>query len=184
MMKLDSTTGDNEEVMAKTPTYRFECSSEPVDSLESICLPSSCAVDFTKLEGQTLPLLHDQRSQFNCLDNEVYEEDDENFENDGDAFDNYDNDDDDADAHEGRSSRGKWTAEEDETLRDAVQRHSGRNWKKISDCLDGRTDVQCLHRWQKVLRPGLIKGPWTKEVCSNGNILNYFRTKIVCYPEF
>ena len=30
-------------------------------------------------------------------------------------------------------------------------------------CLDGRTDVQCLHRWQKVLRPGLIKGPWTKE---------------------
>ena len=26
-----------------------------------------------------------------------------------------------------------------------------------------RTDVQCLHRWQKVLRPGLVKGPWTKE---------------------
>ena len=26
-----------------------------------------------------------------------------------------------------------------------------------------RTDVQCLHRWQKVLRPGLAKGPWTEE---------------------
>ena len=26
-----------------------------------------------------------------------------------------------------------------------------------------RSDVQCLHRWQKVLRPGLVKGPWTKE---------------------
>jgi hypothetical protein len=64
----------------------------------------------------------------------------------------------------GRSSRGKWTAEEDEILRNAVQKHGGRNWKKISDCLEGRTDVQCLHRWQKVLRPGLIKGPWTKEV--------------------
>merc|ERR1711908_66181 len=24
-------------------------------------------------------------------------------------------------------------------------------------------DVQCLHRWQKVLRPGLVKGPWTKD---------------------
>jgi Myb-like DNA-binding domain len=23
--------------------------------------------------------------------------------------------------------------------------------------------VQCLHRWQKVLKPGLIKGPWTPE---------------------
>ena len=26
-----------------------------------------------------------------------------------------------------------------------------------------RSDVQCLHRWQKVLRPGLRKGPWTKD---------------------
>ena len=23
--------------------------------------------------------------------------------------------------------------------------------------------MQCLHRWQKVLRPGLVKGPWTAE---------------------
>ena len=28
-----------------------------------------------------------------------------------------------------------------------------------------RTEVQCLHRWQKVLNPELIKGPWTQEVC-------------------
>jgi myb proto-oncogene protein len=27
-----------------------------------------------------------------------------------------------------------------------------------------RTDVQCLHRWQKVLNPDLIKGPWTEQV--------------------
>lgn len=27
-----------------------------------------------------------------------------------------------------------------------------------------RTDVQCLHRWQKVLNPDLVKGPWSKEV--------------------
>lgn len=26
-----------------------------------------------------------------------------------------------------------------------------------------RTDVQCLHRWQKVLNPDLVKGAWTKE---------------------
>ena len=30
-----------------------------------------------------------------------------------------------------------------------------------------RTDVQCLHRWQKVLNPDLVKGPWTKEVRSH-----------------
>lgn len=59
--------------------------------------------------------------------------------------------------------RGKWTQEEDDVLREAVLSHGGKNWKKISESLSGRTDVQCLHRWQKVLRPGLIKGPWTKE---------------------
>lgn len=74
------------------------------------------------------------------------------------------NDDATNDGESPRSPRGKWTNEEDELLRQAVQQHEGRNWKKISECLIGRTDVQCLHRWQKVLRPGLIKGPWTKEV--------------------
>lgn len=29
---------------------------------------------------------------------------------------------------------------------------------------EDRTDVQCLHRWQKVLNPELVKGPWTPEV--------------------
>ncbi|KAJ1408919.1 Homeodomain-like protein [Ochromonadaceae sp. CCMP2298] len=61
------------------------------------------------------------------------------------------------------SSRGNWTAEEDELLRSAVHQYGGRNWKKISDQIPDRTDVQCLHRWQKVLRPGLVKGPWTSE---------------------
>ncbi|KAL5988541.1 hypothetical protein ACLOJK_036306 [Asimina triloba] len=32
-----------------------------------------------------------------------------------------------------------------------------------AESFPGRSDVQCLHRWQKVLNPDLIKGPWTKE---------------------
>ena len=32
-----------------------------------------------------------------------------------------------------------------------------------AEYFDERTDVQCLHRWQKVLNPELVKGPWTKE---------------------
>lgn len=47
-----------------------------------------------------------------------------------------------------------------------VQLHNGRNWKKISESFTDRTDVQCLHRWQKVLNPELVKGPWTPEVRS------------------
>ena len=47
--------------------------------------------------------------------------------------------------------------------RQAVAANDGKNWKKIAQDLPGRTDVQCLHRWQKVLRPGLVKGPWTED---------------------
>ncbi|KAF3944225.1 hypothetical protein CMV_029292 [Castanea mollissima] len=32
-----------------------------------------------------------------------------------------------------------------------------------AECFKDRTDVQCLHRWQKVLNPELVKGPWSKE---------------------
>lgn len=62
-----------------------------------------------------------------------------------------------------KSSKGGWTPEEDETLRRAVQCYNGKNWKKIAEFFTDRTDVQCLHRWQKVLNPDLVKGPWTKE---------------------
>ncbi|VFQ97678.1 unnamed protein product [Cuscuta campestris] len=62
-----------------------------------------------------------------------------------------------------RSTKGQWSPEEDDILCKAVQRFKGKNWKKIAECFKDRTDVQCLHRWQKVLNPELVKGPWSKE---------------------
>ncbi|XP_071696169.1 transcription factor MYB3R-5-like [Rutidosis leptorrhynchoides] len=62
-----------------------------------------------------------------------------------------------------RSSKGGWTDEQDTILTDAVKKYNGRNWKKIAESIPGRSDVQCMHRWQKVLDPELVKGPWTKE---------------------
>eukprot|EP00467_Chlorarachnion_reptans_P019610 CAMPEP_0114499746 /NCGR_PEP_ID=MMETSP0109-20121206/7588_1 /TAXON_ID=29199 /ORGANISM="Chlorarachnion reptans, Strain CCCM449" /LENGTH=352 /DNA_ID=CAMNT_0001677347 /DNA_START=47 /DNA_END=1105 /DNA_ORIENTATION=+ len=61
--------------------------------------------------------------------------------------------------------RGRWTQEEDARLRRAVELFDGKNWKQIAQAgfRGKKTDVQCLHRWQKVLRPGLVKGPWTTE---------------------
>lgn len=44
-----------------------------------------------------------------------------------------------------------------------MRRNNGKNWKKIAEALSEHTDTQCLHRWQKVLNPELIKGPWTPE---------------------
>lgn len=68
-----------------------------------------------------------------------------------------------------KSSKGGWVTEEDDMLRVIVTQHHEKNWKKIAAALNvefhggaaPRNDVQCLHRWQKVLQPGLKKGPWT-----------------------
>ncbi|XP_010256935.1 PREDICTED: myb-related protein B [Nelumbo nucifera] len=62
-----------------------------------------------------------------------------------------------------RRAKGGWTPEEDETLRKAVKAFKGKCWKKIAEFFPDRSEVQCLHRWQKVLNPELIKGPWTQE---------------------
>jgi len=59
-----------------------------------------------------------------------------------------------------KTSEAKWTTEEDDALRAAVEEHS-KNWKLISQRLSDRTEKQCLHRWKNVLKPTLVKGPWT-----------------------
>lgn len=58
---------------------------------------------------------------------------------------------------------GKWTSEEDELLRKYVPLFGEKQWRKIAEYIPGRSSIQCLHRWTKILKPGLIKGPWTQE---------------------
>ena len=58
---------------------------------------------------------------------------------------------------------GKWTPSEDELLRKYVPLFGEKQWRKISEHIPGRTSIQCLHRWTKILKPGLVKGPWTSE---------------------
>lgn len=62
-----------------------------------------------------------------------------------------------------RASKAKWTPEEDEILTRAVMISGEGNWKKIASSLNDRSHLQCLHRWQKVLNPALVKGPWKEE---------------------
>ena len=60
-----------------------------------------------------------------------------------------------------RTEPRRWSGEEDAALRKAVSRHGEKNWKAIAESVPGRNHVQCLQRWKKVLRPGLVKGHWT-----------------------
>ncbi|KAG7648674.1 Myb domain [Arabidopsis thaliana x Arabidopsis arenosa] len=62
-----------------------------------------------------------------------------------------------------RSTKRGWTSEEDKILTNAVKKYQGRNWKRIAECLprseeNRRNDVQCQHRWLKILDPSLQKG--------------------------
>jgi hypothetical protein len=74
-----------------------------------------------------------------------------------------------------KAEKAKWSSEEDAKLTKAVELLNGKNWKLISTYLPGKSEVQCLHRWTKVLTPNLTKGPWTNEVRS-AELLGFFLT--------
>ena len=68
-----------------------------------------------------------------------------------------------ASSTEGRSGGAasvgaRWSKEEDARLLAAVETVGPKNWRRISEEFLGgaRTDVQCLHRWTKVLRPASL----------------------------
>ena len=59
-------------------------------------------------------------------------------------------------------NRGRWCKEEDEKLKRLVEVH-GERWDFIASHFPDRADVQCQHRWQKVVNPELVKGEWSRD---------------------
>lgn len=70
---------------------------------------------------------------------------------------------------------GKWTKEEDKLLLYYINIFGSTHWTKISDKLQTRSPVQCLHRWSKILKPGLKKGTWTIE--EDRKLFNWIKEK-------
>jgi len=62
-----------------------------------------------------------------------------------------------------RGFKQGWAPAEDSLLRELVAQLGPQAWKCIVRHFPGRSDLQCQQRWQKVLDPGLVKGPWSKE---------------------
>ena len=59
--------------------------------------------------------------------------------------------------------RNEWTREEDSKLFALVMLHDGKRWKSVAKQFPGKSDLQCLRRWEKVLNPALTKGRWSPE---------------------
>jgi hypothetical protein len=59
-------------------------------------------------------------------------------------------------------SAGKWTAEEDAKLTEAVKKY-GNEWVKVAEMIPGRTNAQCRQRWTYTLDTAIVKraGKWT-----------------------
>jgi myb proto-oncogene protein len=50
---------------------------------------------------------------------------------------------------------GKWTADEDSTLKDAVQTHGSKNWGLTAALVPDRKESQCKGRWHDALNPSI-----------------------------
>jgi hypothetical protein len=59
--------------------------------------------------------------------------------------------------------KSKWTADEDDALRQSVGLHGLGNWSLISHDLPGRNGKQCRERWMNQLCPALNKDNWTPQ---------------------
>jgi len=53
----------------------------------------------------------------------------------------------------------KWTPVEDAALVKAVCKH-GEVWMRVAAEVATRNNVQCSQRWNKTMRPGLVRGKW------------------------
>ncbi|CAM9574878.1 unnamed protein product, partial [Chrysoparadoxa australica] len=65
-----------------------------------------------------------------------------------------------------KGAGAKWLPEEDAKLRaiKLAEKDNPKSWRLIVELLgSNRTVAQCHHRWNEVLKPGLKRGPFTKD---------------------
>ena len=55
-----------------------------------------------------------------------------------------------------------WTEEEDNLLLKLAKQFQEKHWEEISKYFRNKTALQCFSRYNRI-RPGIIKGKWTKE---------------------
>jgi hypothetical protein len=61
------------------------------------------------------------------------------------------------------TTKGSFTIEEDNIIRERATAPGGPNWIEIASLLKGRAPKQCRERWHNRLNPDVIHRPWTEE---------------------
>ncbi|KAJ8600198.1 hypothetical protein CTAYLR_001989 [Chrysophaeum taylorii] len=57
----------------------------------------------------------------------------------------------------------RWTDAEDAALCEGVRKFGERTWKSIALAVGTRDHMQCLQRWKKVIKPGMLRGHWSAQ---------------------
>ncbi|XP_009617842.1 transcription factor MYB54-like [Nicotiana tomentosiformis] len=60
-------------------------------------------------------------------------------------------------------SRGHWRPQEDQKLRELVEKYGPHNWNAIAEKLQGRSGKSCRLRWFNQLDPRINRNPFTEE---------------------
>jgi hypothetical protein len=59
-------------------------------------------------------------------------------------------------------NKKKWTCDEDKMLIRLAEAHREKHWKDISKHFTNKNALQCFSRYKRI-RPGIIKGAWSRE---------------------
>ena len=70
-------------------------------------------------------------------------------------------------------NKKKWTTEEDFLLISLADQYKEKHWKSISTHFPNKNPLQCFSRYKRI-RPGIIKGSWSKE--EDAKIINLVKT--------
>ena len=63
-----------------------------------------------------------------------------------------------------RSKSKRWSDDEDQRLREAIDKFGTDNWLAVSNYVGGtRTKAQCSQRWNRCLDPKITHNNWTRE---------------------
>lgn len=59
-------------------------------------------------------------------------------------------------------NRKRWSMEDDSKLIGLAKQFNEKHWKDISDNFQNKNPLQCFSRYKRI-RPGIVKGSWSKE---------------------
>lgn len=62
---------------------------------------------------------------------------------------------------EHKVTKNKWSPEEDEMLKTAVEKYGTKNWVIVASMVPERTGKQCRERWVGQISPSISKEEWT-----------------------